>query len=240
MKPSPQPGMVLDLGLSNMGPLAVGERTVMHVMRRITEGDVMWNRRGLGCVERDASGFWGDGDVQMCALLAIVASKELGTGPIRSRSPVGKLDCTCPCPCTRKDDEEYVLCNDAVDDVLLTDEIDVLLNDETDPVLFSAEAKPDLARIEVFSCPFGPIVLPPPGLPVPTAPAPAPEHHPSDSQDSQATTPSTPQDFAITQKVSFQASALRTSCSCVEICPVRAGSTYNRDTNYHVLRMQSV
>ncbi|KAF8529643.1 hypothetical protein BU17DRAFT_60422 [Hysterangium stoloniferum] len=83
MKPSPQPGMVLDLGLSNMGPLAVGERTVIHVMRRITEGDVMWNRRGLGCVERDASGFWGDGDVQICALLAIVASKELGTGPIR-------------------------------------------------------------------------------------------------------------------------------------------------------------
>ncbi|KAF8529658.1 hypothetical protein BU17DRAFT_60436 [Hysterangium stoloniferum] len=56
------------LGLSNMGPLAVGQRTVIHVMRRITEGDVMWNRRGLGCVERDASGFWGD---------------ELGTGPIR-------------------------------------------------------------------------------------------------------------------------------------------------------------
>ncbi|KAF8513255.1 hypothetical protein BU17DRAFT_95539 [Hysterangium stoloniferum] len=131
---------------------------------------------------------------------------------------VGKPDCTCPCPCTRKDDEECVLRNDAVDDVLLTDEIDVLLNDETDPVLFSnggsafegglgagagstlpgpegegkmlidveplemvriagvlgAEAEPDLARIEVFSCPFGAIVHPPPGPPVPTAPAPAP------------------------------------------------------------------
>ncbi|KAF8491128.1 hypothetical protein BU17DRAFT_104077 [Hysterangium stoloniferum] len=179
---------------------------------------------------------------------------------------VGKPDYTCPCPCTRKDDEECVLRNDAVDDVLLTDEIDVLLNDQMDPVLFSvsplafplppppttlalrsgnggstfegglgagagstlpgpegegkmlidveplemvrivgvlgAEAEPDLARIEVFSCPFGAIVLPPPGPPVPTAPAPAPEPPPpSNFQDySQATTPSTPQDSAIAQK----------------------------------------
>ncbi|KAF8490908.1 hypothetical protein BU17DRAFT_72681 [Hysterangium stoloniferum] len=156
------------------------------------------------------------------------------------------------------DDEECVLRNDAVDDVLLTDEIDVLLNDQMDPVLFSvsplafplppppttlalrsagnggsafeggcrrrkhpsrprrrrqnanrrrairngAEAEPDLARIEVFSCPFGAIVLPPPGPPVPTAPAPAPEPPPpSNFQDySQATTPSTPQHSAIAQK----------------------------------------
>ncbi|KAF8524067.1 hypothetical protein BU17DRAFT_63428 [Hysterangium stoloniferum] len=44
--------------------------------------------------------------------------------------------------------------------------------------VLGAEAEPDLARIEVFSCPFGAIVLPPPGPPVPTAPAPAPEPPP--------------------------------------------------------------
>ncbi|KAF8529649.1 hypothetical protein BU17DRAFT_60433 [Hysterangium stoloniferum] len=41
-KLSPKPGMGSGLGLSNMGPVAVGERTVINVRRRVTEQDVMW------------------------------------------------------------------------------------------------------------------------------------------------------------------------------------------------------
>ncbi|KAF8529666.1 hypothetical protein BU17DRAFT_79732 [Hysterangium stoloniferum] len=56
MKPSPQPGMVSGWGLSNWGHVGVGERTAINVRRGVAEGDVMWNRRGLGCVEKDGSG----------------------------------------------------------------------------------------------------------------------------------------------------------------------------------------
>ncbi|KAF8529608.1 hypothetical protein BU17DRAFT_79634 [Hysterangium stoloniferum] len=63
-KPSAQPRAVSGLGLSKMGPVAIEEPTVINVRRRVTDFAEME-------------------DVQMCALLAIVAPKELGIGPIR-------------------------------------------------------------------------------------------------------------------------------------------------------------
>ncbi|KAF8508037.1 hypothetical protein BU17DRAFT_70945 [Hysterangium stoloniferum] len=79
------------LGPLNMGPVAVGELTVINGRREVPEGDVMWNRRGLGCVERDGSGFCGDAEYLegTSALLAIVSRKKLGTGPIRGTRFVG-------------------------------------------------------------------------------------------------------------------------------------------------------
>ncbi|KAF8529664.1 hypothetical protein BU17DRAFT_60441 [Hysterangium stoloniferum] len=55
--PPPTPGMVFRLGLSNMGPVAVGELKVINVRRRVTEQDVMWTDLVWDVLKESAADF---------------------------------------------------------------------------------------------------------------------------------------------------------------------------------------